>query len=102
MLTAALSFPGSLPNAAAHYAVPGRRIGISRARTEVEWDRPNEAGWRRSLLIDDRYYSVFVRQPTIFMEQLIAKPIWVKRGQENQVIVAYPFEYGQESNAPSE
>jgi hypothetical protein len=63
---------------------------------------PAERGGLRSLLIDDRYYSVFVRQPTIFMEQLIAKPIWVKRGQENQVIVVYPFEYGQESNARSE
>jgi hypothetical protein len=41
---------------------------------------------RRSLLIDDKYYSLFMRQPTIFMEQLIAKPIWGKRGKENQVI----------------
>jgi AcrR family transcriptional regulator len=41
----------------------------------------------RQLSFESKYHNLFIGQPTIFKQQLIAKPIWVKRANENQVIM---------------
>ena len=54
----------------------------------------------RHLSFELNYHNIFISHPTIFEEQLIAKPIWGKRAIGNRVIVGVPFLEKDEVSCP--